>query len=143
MRLDMDQMTPKRTELFAQLGVGARVYAKKSFSLAVQGDRGWVTENYELGGRPGVTVLFENGQSDGFAPGEVELLLLPEGSAEAAFMRGGQPPRSLHEAMSIARSLKPAPFPRSFGEVMAQWEGREIAEAAPEATAKGRGAPRI
>ena len=57
------------------LKVGSLVTAKKTTGVCDRGEPGVVYEQYELGGRPGWSVIFKRGRHDGFSPCEVDFFL--------------------------------------------------------------------
>lgn len=63
--------------------LGARLYATKDTGVCTAGEPGLVVEVYELGSRPGCTVLFKSGGYDGFSIDELQSMLVPEGSLDA------------------------------------------------------------
>jgi hypothetical protein len=129
MRLEVDEVTAARAQLIGMLPVGARVFVRQSFSLAQEKTKGWVIEEYELGGRPGRTICFENGEHDGFAPGELERFIWPEGTVDADLAREMASGGSQRKAIEKARRGGMAAFERSFEQAMAdfaRWEGAQI-----------------
>ena len=56
----------------AQERVGSLVVAKKASGVCDPGERGVV---YELGKRPGWSVIFQSGRHDGFSPCDVDFFL--------------------------------------------------------------------
>ena len=58
-----------------QLRVGSLVVAKKASGVCDRGERGAVYETYELGKRPGWSVIFQSGRHDGFSPCDVDFFL--------------------------------------------------------------------
>ena len=58
-----------------ELRVGSLVVAKKISGVCDRGERGVVYEAYELGQRPGWSVIFQSGRHDGFSPCEVDCFL--------------------------------------------------------------------
>lgn len=59
----------------AQERVGSLVVAKKASGVRDLGERGVVYEVYELGKRPGWSVIFQSGRHDGFSPSDVDFFL--------------------------------------------------------------------
>src|SRR5262245_30870199 len=57
------------------LQVGSLVFAKRGSGVCAPGERGVCYEVYQLGGRPGYSILFQGGRYDGFSPDEVETFL--------------------------------------------------------------------
>ena len=57
------------------LQVGSLVIAKHATGVCAAAERGVCYEVYQLGGRPGYSILFESGRYDGFSPQDVELML--------------------------------------------------------------------
>ena len=57
------------------LQVGSLVMAKKASGVCDRGERGVVYEAYELGARPGWSVIFQSGRHDGFSPCDVDFFL--------------------------------------------------------------------
>jgi hypothetical protein len=55
--------------------VGRIVKAKMKTGVCDIGETGVVYEQYDIGGRPGWSVIFEKGRYDGFSPDEVERFL--------------------------------------------------------------------
>ena len=49
--------------------------AKKASGVCNPGDRGVVYDRYELGDRPGWSVIFQSGLHDGFSPCDVDFFL--------------------------------------------------------------------
>ena len=62
-------------ESLPQLRVGSLVVAKKASGVCDLGERGVVYEVYELGKRPGWSVIFQSGRHDGFSPCDVDFFL--------------------------------------------------------------------
>ena len=58
-----------------ELRVGSLVAAKKASGVCDPGERGVVYEAYELGKRPGWSVIFQSGRHDGFSPCDVDFFL--------------------------------------------------------------------
>ena len=58
-----------------ELRVGSLVVAKKISGVCDRGERGVVYETYELGQRPGWSIIFQSGRHDGFSPCEVDCFL--------------------------------------------------------------------
>lgn len=58
-----------------ELRVGSLVVAKKIGGVCDRGERGVVYETYELGQRPGWSIIFQRGRHDGFSPCEVDCFL--------------------------------------------------------------------
>lgn len=58
-----------------ELRVGSLVVAKKASGVCDPGERGVVYEQYELGNRPGWSVIFQSGRHDGFSPCDVDFFL--------------------------------------------------------------------
>lgn len=58
-----------------ELRVGSLVVAKKVSGVCDPGERGVVYEVYELGKRPGWSVIFQSGRHDGFSPCDVDFFL--------------------------------------------------------------------
>lgn len=58
-----------------ELRVGSLVVAKKASGVRERGERGVVYEAYELGKRPGWSVIFQSGLHDGFGPCDVGCFL--------------------------------------------------------------------
>ena len=58
-----------------QLRIGSLVLAKKASGVCDRGERGVVYETYELGRRPGWSVIFQSGRHDGFSPCDVDFFL--------------------------------------------------------------------
>ena len=58
-----------------ELRVGSLVVAKKASGVCDRGERGVVYEAYELGERPGWSVIFLSGRYDGFSPCDVDFFL--------------------------------------------------------------------
>jgi hypothetical protein len=67
--------------------LGARVFALRGCGLWSVGEAGLVVEQYELGARPGRTILFKNGGYDGFSAQDLELFVAPEGSIDSQAAR--------------------------------------------------------
>jgi len=57
------------------LQAGSLVVAKKASGVCSLGERGVVYEAYELGNRPGWSVIFQSGRHDGFSPCDVDFFL--------------------------------------------------------------------
>ena len=57
------------------LRVGSLVVAKKASGVCDRGERGVVYDPYELGKRPGWSIIFQNGRHDGFSPCDVDFFL--------------------------------------------------------------------
>jgi len=57
------------------LQVGSLVIAKRASAVCAVGERGVCYELYELGGRPGYSIIFERGRYDGFSPEEITTFL--------------------------------------------------------------------
>ena len=57
------------------LRVGSLVVAKKASGVCNPEERGVVYEAYEMGKRPGWSVIFQSGRHDGFSPCEVDFFL--------------------------------------------------------------------
>ena len=57
------------------LQVGSLVVAKRDSGVCREGERGVCYELYELGRRPGYSIIFERGGHDGFSPQDVEMFL--------------------------------------------------------------------
>lgn len=55
--------------------VGSLVIAKRASGVNAASERGVCYEVYQLGGRPGYSILFERGGYDGFSPQDVEMFL--------------------------------------------------------------------
>ncbi len=55
--------------------VGGLVIAKRASGVCAAGERGVCYERYQLGGRPGYSIVFQRGGYDGFSPDDVELFL--------------------------------------------------------------------
>lgn len=62
--------------------MGARVYATRSTGVCAAGEPGLVVEAYEIGSRPGRSVIFQAGGYDGFSPEDLKAMLTPEGSVD-------------------------------------------------------------
>ena len=62
-------------ESLPQLRVGSLVVAKKASGVCDPGERGVIYEAYELGKRPGWSVIYQNGRHDGFSPCDVDFFL--------------------------------------------------------------------
>ena len=58
-----------------RLQVGSLVEAKHASGVCDPGERGVVYEQYDLGGRPGWSVIFQSGRHDGFSPCDVDFFL--------------------------------------------------------------------
>jgi hypothetical protein len=58
-----------------ELRVGSLVAAKKVSGVCDLGERGVVYEAYELGKRPGWSVIFQSGRHDGFSPCDMDFFL--------------------------------------------------------------------
>ena len=58
-----------------ELRVGGLVVAKKASGVCDRGERGVVYEVYELGERPGWSVIFQSGRHDGFSACDVDFFL--------------------------------------------------------------------
>ena len=58
-----------------ELRVGSLVVAKKLSGVCDPGERGVVYEAYELGRRPGWSVIFQSGRHDGFSPCDIDFFL--------------------------------------------------------------------
>ena len=58
-----------------QVRVGSLVVAKHASGVCDPGERGVVYEQYELGNRPGWSVIFQSGRHDGFSPCDVDFFL--------------------------------------------------------------------
>jgi hypothetical protein len=59
--------------------VGSQVIAKRASGVNTAGERGVCYEVYQLGGRPGYSIIFERGGYDGFSPDDVEMFLTVTG----------------------------------------------------------------
>ena len=57
------------------LRVGSLVVAKKASGVCSPGEPGVVYDAYELGNRPGWSVIFRSGRHDGFSPCDVDFFL--------------------------------------------------------------------
>jgi hypothetical protein len=55
--------------------VGSQVIAKRASGVNAAGERGVCYEVYQLGGRPGYSIIFERGGYDGFSPDDVGMFL--------------------------------------------------------------------
>ena len=55
-----------------ELRVGSLVVAKKGSGVCDPGEQGVVYKQYELGNRPGWSVIFQSGRHDGFSPCDVD-----------------------------------------------------------------------
>lgn len=55
--------------------VGSLVIAKRASGVNTAGERGVCYEVYQLGGRPGYSIIFERGRYDGFSPEDVATFL--------------------------------------------------------------------
>ena len=62
-------------ESLPQLTVGSLVTAKKASGVSDPGERAVVYETYELGKRPGWSVIFQSGRRDGFSPCDTDFFL--------------------------------------------------------------------
>lgn len=69
------------SDIIEQLSVGSRVYCARTCGIAKAEEPGIVYESYTLGGRKGVSIIFENGGYDGFSPEDCAIFILPEGSS--------------------------------------------------------------
>jgi len=58
-----------------RIQVGSQVIAKRASGVNASGERGVCYEVYQLGGRPGYSIIFERGGYDGFSPQDVEMFL--------------------------------------------------------------------
>jgi hypothetical protein len=61
------------------LQIGGLVTAKLTTGVCEKGEKGVCYEVYQIGNRPGYSVIFERGGYDGFSPGDVALMLQPIG----------------------------------------------------------------
>ena len=68
-------------ESLPELRVGSLVTAKHASGICDPGERGVVYERYELGDRPGWSVIFRSGRHDGFSPCDVDFFLDVSGEA--------------------------------------------------------------
>ena len=57
------------------LRVGSLVVAKKASGVCSPGEPGVIYEAYQLGNRPGWSVIFRSGRHDGFSPCDVDFFL--------------------------------------------------------------------
>ena len=64
-----------RQDPLPELRVGSLVVAKKASGVCDPGERGVVYEAYELGKRPGWSVIFQSGRHDGFSPCDMDFFL--------------------------------------------------------------------
>lgn len=64
--------------------VGSLVIAKRASGVNAAGERGVCYEVYQLGGRPGYSIIFERGRYDGFSPQEVNTFLHVTGQRRPA-----------------------------------------------------------
>jgi hypothetical protein len=64
--------------------VGSLAIATRASGVSDMGERGVCYEVYTLGGRPGYSLLFEQGRYDGFSPEDVTLFLTITGEVCAA-----------------------------------------------------------
>lgn len=69
-----------------EIKVGTTVRLRRAMLNEEVGARGVCYDVYQIGGRPGYGIIFENGGSDGFAPDEVEAFL--EVTGECAEIAG-------------------------------------------------------
>ena len=90
--------------LIDQYPLGARIFASKASGVCKAGEAGLVVEEYELDGRSGRTIIFEQGNYDGFSPEELAIFTLPEGSVDSkvahyTFSNVGRLAEDLHKGI--------------------------------------------
>ena len=78
----LEAPAPRSMDLLDHYPLGARVFAIRACGVCEAGEAGLVVEAYELGGRPGRTILFERGEYDGFSPDDLAMITLPLGSVD-------------------------------------------------------------
>lgn len=122
--------------LIDQLRVGSRVYCARACGIAAAEEPGIVYESYSLGGRKGVSIIFQNGGYDGFSPEDCCAFILPEGSLcpNASSYR-------FANAMQLAADHRAKKFDFSSHRPFAQIERAQIEPAAskPGSSAKKAG----
>jgi hypothetical protein len=57
------------------MSIGTVFKVKRAVLNNDPGALGICYEEYEIGGRPGLSIIFENGEHDGFSPDEQKLIL--------------------------------------------------------------------
>ena len=114
--------------------------AKHASGVCDPGERGVVYERYELGDRPGWSVIFRSGRHDGFSPCDVDFFL--DVSGEVCEELAGYPFR---ERRAARGRLRPGRFEPALGAVErwpAFWsraQGRTVQDGRSDA-ASDRGA---
>jgi hypothetical protein len=110
--------------------LGAKVYAVASCGVCEVGERGVVVEQYQLGGRQGVSILFERGASDGFSEEECSRFVVAEGSLDP---RTSAYPYQGPHALRLDRER--GAFAKAFDtEPYAQWLAKADQAALEQAT---------
>ena len=92
------------------LQVGSLVVTKRDSGVCREGERGVCYEMYELGRRPGYSIIFERGGYDGFSPQDVEMFLEVTG-----VVLGSIEDFEFQNVMQLRRAFERGRFAEAFG----------------------------